>query len=652
MAISNNELHMSPKIFVQIASYKDPECQHTVKDLYDKAEHPENIFVGICWQYSKKEDQNCFKVPYPFPNQVRVLEFTPEEAQGACWARNKVQSLWNGEEFTLQIDSHMRFEKHWDSKLHTMYQRLKDSGVAKPVITCYAPDYDLLGGFIPYVSKLHGKFDGHNILIIEALSMISLEDAAPFPYLGAFVSGHFLFSSAEIIKNTPYDPHLYFMGEEVSLSARLWTQGYDIYHPNEIIAYHLYWHETDKATHHNPETVKRKEDDKKSTKWIDKDLNSRARVRHIFQTEISDNPEIIKDLDSYGLGNVRTLHEYEHFCGVDFKKKSISIFSQNAIYDYRFISEKDTSQTIQYDMQSSPGSYMEFAALLVERLSQILPMLQVKSILDIGCGELLFMKHVALDAIRYMGVDSVEQLTRNNRIAFAHDKNKIFMTLDGVYEPLPKADMLFSRDMITHFSLERIWDFLENMNSSPYEFVCLTHYVNAVNSESQFGLSRPVNLCAEPFCFPEPLMIIPEKELNKHMAIWRYTDIEPYLYSLKPEWVELRLQVIPLMKEHLDALNTLFDNTENMNEFLHTMMQNCDESNAFIEREDIRSLTEENDRAGLIHRDIIYRLRYMIELECFDNLKPNFLNRENFPYASMIARSYLSTYASQYKRAH
>ena len=37
-------------IFVSIPAYRDPECQYTIIDLFQKAVHPERIFVGVCWQ--------------------------------------------------------------------------------------------------------------------------------------------------------------------------------------------------------------------------------------------------------------------------------------------------------------------------------------------------------------------------------------------------------------------------------------------------------------------------------------------------------------------------------------------------------------------------------------------------------------------------
>ena len=41
---------MSPTIFVNIASYRDPECFATVTDLLAKARHPEAITVGLVSQ--------------------------------------------------------------------------------------------------------------------------------------------------------------------------------------------------------------------------------------------------------------------------------------------------------------------------------------------------------------------------------------------------------------------------------------------------------------------------------------------------------------------------------------------------------------------------------------------------------------------------
>ena len=43
-------------IFVQIASYRDPELCPTIKDMLDNAKYPENLRVCIAWQHSEEDE--------------------------------------------------------------------------------------------------------------------------------------------------------------------------------------------------------------------------------------------------------------------------------------------------------------------------------------------------------------------------------------------------------------------------------------------------------------------------------------------------------------------------------------------------------------------------------------------------------------------
>ena len=47
---SNNET-----IFVQIASYRDPQLIPTIEDMLSKAKNPNNLSIGIAWQHSIKD---------------------------------------------------------------------------------------------------------------------------------------------------------------------------------------------------------------------------------------------------------------------------------------------------------------------------------------------------------------------------------------------------------------------------------------------------------------------------------------------------------------------------------------------------------------------------------------------------------------------
>lgn len=52
----------------------------------------------------------------------------------------------------------------------------------------------------------------------------------------------FFFARGSFLSTVPFDPHLkqVFHGEELALSARLWTSGYDLFSPHLDVVYHYY----------------------------------------------------------------------------------------------------------------------------------------------------------------------------------------------------------------------------------------------------------------------------------------------------------------------------------------------------------------------------------------------------------------------------
>ena len=188
-----------PTIFVQVASYRDPDCQWTIKDLFEKATHPERIWVGICWQFVKDGDKACFLEAYPYPDHVRLREVNALASKGACWARSIVQKLWKGEDFTLQIDSHMRFESDWDEILLSAWYQCNNE---KAVVSGYMP------GFVPpnaldrrwIFGMSASEFDGDNILRLKGAPAWPTGGGEPsYPMPAAFVSASMLFGPASII---------------------------------------------------------------------------------------------------------------------------------------------------------------------------------------------------------------------------------------------------------------------------------------------------------------------------------------------------------------------------------------------------------------------------------------------------------------------
>jgi [Skp1-protein]-hydroxyproline N-acetylglucosaminyltransferase len=309
-------------IFVSIPSYRDSECQRTVKDLFDKADSPDSVFVGICWQYDTEgdEDKDCFVIETR-PAQVRRVDIHWREARGPTYARHLAQSLWSGEEYHLQIDSHMRFVRGWDTKLIKYLSNTPNPNHS--IITSYPVGYEppnLVPGYRNAAFLVAKGFGDDGMLRLEGRLLKRCSDKL---IKGCFWVSGFAFSSSDVIKQVPYDPHLpyLFFGEEMLMCARLWTHGWDFYCPGESVIYHLW----SRAYRRNFREIPHPD------RFV-LEQRSKIRVWHIMgmppiSSKNSDetvSDDIIVDLPKYGLGSVRSMQAYSEFCGVDFQNRKIN----------------------------------------------------------------------------------------------------------------------------------------------------------------------------------------------------------------------------------------------------------------------------------------------------------------------------------------
>ena len=300
------------KIFVQIASYRDPELVPTIRDCIAKAKYPERLTFGINWQRDENESLEEFTDDPRF----RVIDVPWNKSKGLCWARSLIQKLWEGEKYTMQLDSHHRFLQDWDEHLIKMMDM---TGSPKPIITAYAgmyrPSDNTLLNHEPYKMVASNFTPGGTILFRPHAIPDWEKLTSPIP--ARFVSGHFFFTLGIHCEEYKYDPNIYFAGDEISLSIRSFTSGYDLYHPHYTVVWHEYTREgrTKHWTDFDTENVKSGLVEKP---WWEMDDSSKRRLRHMLQEE--DNNI---DLGEYGLGDVRTHHDYERYAGIHFKNRKL-----------------------------------------------------------------------------------------------------------------------------------------------------------------------------------------------------------------------------------------------------------------------------------------------------------------------------------------
>ena len=289
-------------IFVSIASYRDNELDRTITDCIAKAAHPEGLTFGIHWQH---DNHDFFEMLYD--RKCKVIDTDYRRSRGACWARHETQKLYAGEDYVLQIDSHMRFAHGWDLICIDGIRHLQRRGNPKVIISNLMPSYNpdddqnLPQRYMTY--KL-GPFNEAGSIQLKA-SIVSHPPRERFSP-GYSISAAFLFSIGDLYRDALIDPDLYFEGEEISYAVRAYTHGYDIYHCHYPIVYHYYLRKPD-----------RKHWDDHGD-WGDRSVTAKNRMRSLLM-----GTGEVPDLGPYGLGTQRSLKEYEHAAGVDFKNRTV-----------------------------------------------------------------------------------------------------------------------------------------------------------------------------------------------------------------------------------------------------------------------------------------------------------------------------------------
>ena len=295
------------KIFIQIASYRDPQLLPTLRDCLAKASQPENLQFCIAWQHNPEDLWDNLDEFNKDP-RFKILDIPYQNSTGPCKARNLIQQQYDGEKYTLQLDSHHRFEEHWDETLIIMLNLLLQQGISKPALTTYAPYYNEVTDErdrLP-TQMVFDLFNPDGTVMFWSMVIEHAEQlTGPIP--AKFYSAHFCFTLGSFCTEVPHDPNYYFHGEEISIAARAFTKGYDFFHPHKAILYHEYTREG---------RVKQWDDD---PKWNELNETSLYRNRVLFGMEQGDI-----DFGAYGLGIERSLADYERFSGLNFASRTYS----------------------------------------------------------------------------------------------------------------------------------------------------------------------------------------------------------------------------------------------------------------------------------------------------------------------------------------
>ena len=348
-------------IFVSIANYRDSECANTIISLFGSACNPQLLSIGVNLQGTAEELNELKNSLCKYSRtslamkegRIRIIFIDHKLSNGPCWARHIVGSLWQGEKYLLQTDSHMRFVSDWDKYLCqkleecrkinwiTKYENLtnqkskesesvKTNNYSKPILTAYPLPYKLPcnpQGDKPYFELPNSNhttllkpscFENNGMLKQSANRVLvpSTEENQCLP--SKLWAAGFSFSDAQVLRDVPYPPNLpgLFIGEEILMASRFYTNGYDFWTPARSVCFHL-WERAHRPTFRENES-KETNNSKQNANKIKSErmVRSMLRMQHHEDTTLNDT--------GYGLGSVRNLEDFQKRVGVSFQERIVN----------------------------------------------------------------------------------------------------------------------------------------------------------------------------------------------------------------------------------------------------------------------------------------------------------------------------------------
>jgi len=301
------------KIFLSIASYRDPQCPLTVLDAITKASNPENLVIVVCQQNDETTDAQCTNISKEKLKSnptIKYIKIPHTDARGPCWARFAIQQMYSGEQYYLQVDSHTRFVDSWDTKcINALEMAQKSKGDNLVCLTNYVSTFNIQTEEIE-INPFRGPMYVETIDQTDGFDRYNSKYSGPItkPEESKGWSGCFAFGPSQMIVDAPYDPYtpFLFFGEEMDMFARLYTRGWLMYIPHIPICFTIFDRSYRKTFWEHP-------DQNTIVPWSKIRLYERFGI--LSQDFVKQIPyQVLLDNKIFGLGQVKTFGEFMEYC--------------------------------------------------------------------------------------------------------------------------------------------------------------------------------------------------------------------------------------------------------------------------------------------------------------------------------------------------
>jgi len=153
----------------------------------------------------------------------------------------------------------------------------------------------------------------------------------------------------------------------------------------------------------------------------------------------------------------------------DKKRQTKDVFTE--IYAENIWGDQQPFEDKDFPFYSGPGSGEHAAGPYADRINSFIKTHNVRSVVDLGCGDFRVGSRIANESLRYTGVDIVEPLIQANQAKFGNELTE-FRCLDIITDNLPPGELCLVREVLQHLSNAQIIRILPKLRQ--FKWVLIT----------------------------------------------------------------------------------------------------------------------------------------------------------------------------------
>jgi SAM-dependent methyltransferase len=139
-------------------------------------------------------------------------------------------------------------------------------------------------------------------------------------------------------------------------------------------------------------------------------------------------------------------------------------------------------------LYSGAGSYGSVAEQYISTIVDFIQRNEIKSVVDVGCGDFSIGSRLVPHVERYVGLDVSSVVIHHNAARFANERIR-FIECDATRDQLPSGELCLIRQVLQHLSNDDIQSIVSRTVMT-YRFVIVTEHYPATKAFKAFNVDK------------------------------------------------------------------------------------------------------------------------------------------------------------------